>query len=66
MEKHQYIFSTFGSKINEFEWKKSEMNDKSTKTQELQAILVESGPQSDNIVRTRNGLLIVHNPKLKL
>ena len=27
-----YIFSTFGSKINEFEWKKSEKNDKISKT----------------------------------
>ena len=38
----------FGSKINEFERKKSEMNEKITKTQKLQAILVESGLQSDN------------------
>jgi hypothetical protein len=27
-----YIFSTFGSKINEFEWKKSEKPEKSPKT----------------------------------
>jgi hypothetical protein len=27
-----YIFSTFGSKINEFEWKKLEKNEKIPKT----------------------------------
>jgi hypothetical protein len=27
-----YIFSTFGSKINEFEWKKSEKTEKIPKT----------------------------------
>jgi hypothetical protein len=37
-----YIFSTFGSKINEFERKKSEKNEKISKTKKLQAITLTS------------------------
>jgi hypothetical protein len=37
-----YFFSTFGSKINKFERKKSEKNEKNPKTQKLQAIALTS------------------------
>jgi hypothetical protein len=37
-----YIFSIFGSKINEFERKKSEKNEKIPKTYKLQAITLIS------------------------
>jgi hypothetical protein len=37
-----YCFSTFGSKINEFERKKLEINDKIPKTSKLQAITLTS------------------------
>jgi hypothetical protein len=37
-----YIFITFGSKINKFEQKKSEKNEKIPKTQKLQAITLTS------------------------
>ena len=36
------VFSTFGSKINEFERKKSEKNEKILKTLKLQAITLAS------------------------
>ena len=36
-----YIFSTFGSKINKSERKKSEINEKIPKTQKLQAITLD-------------------------
>ena len=39
---HIYFFSTFGSKINEFEWKKTEKNKKIPKTYKLQAITLTS------------------------
>jgi hypothetical protein len=37
-----YFFSTFGSKINQFERKKSDKNKKIPKTKKLQAITLSS------------------------
>jgi hypothetical protein len=41
-KKHPYLFSPFGSKINEFEQKKSEKKEKIPKTLRLQAITLTS------------------------
>jgi hypothetical protein len=43
-----YSFSTFGSKINEFERKKSEKNEKIPKTQKLQAITLRCNSHSNS------------------